>query len=141
MRLDPSAGRPPALPERRTRRLGVDDRIIRAAETAERRLARAEEWLTILNETWEGSGITQDYSHKGDFYDIEGLRIYPALEKRPEIFLSGMTDEAIRLSGMFADIHTCCGPRSPRTHGATSSASGTSARRTGVGSASLCGCT
>ncbi|MEV3950590.1 LLM class flavin-dependent oxidoreductase [Streptomyces halstedii] len=83
----------------------VDDRIIGAVETAEQRLARAEEWLTILCETWESSGIAQDYSHKGDFYDIEGLRIYPALERRPEIFLSGMSDEAIRLSGMFADTH------------------------------------
>ncbi|MCX4749328.1 LLM class flavin-dependent oxidoreductase [Kitasatospora sp. NBC_01287] len=93
----------------------AEDAILGMVESAEQRLLRAREWLTVATQAWEGSGLGQNYSFSGKVYDVAGLRIYPPVERRPEIFLSGMSDDALRVSGMFADTHVLWADTPERT--------------------------
>lgn len=71
-----------------------------------RRGKRADEMIEVMRKLWTGEMV----EHKGEFYDLPGVRMHPYPEQHIPIYVGGFSEPAMRRAarndGWIADLHT-----------------------------------
>jgi probable F420-dependent oxidoreductase len=65
----------------------------------DRRGARAEEMIALMQRLWSGESV----DHSGEFYQLEGVRMRPAVEEKIPIVCSGENPAALRRAARIGD--------------------------------------
>ncbi|MBJ17953.1 MAG: TIGR03619 family F420-dependent LLM class oxidoreductase [bacterium] len=64
----------------------------------ERRGARSDEMIELMRKLWTGESV----DHRGEFFDIEGIRMRPAVKEPIPILCSGESEAALRRAARLA---------------------------------------
>lgn len=86
---------------------GDDDEMRRYGDSADKsaRYRRTGEFLRVVRGIWAG----QDFSFRGEFYDIDSARTAYPLTQTPTVYFGGSSPEAVEVAAEHADVYLTWG--------------------------------